>query len=169
MNIQTFSVLPLLALSGICGLLAYTFHGQKPQRIEALVGALGFTALTTLFYWIKPCSGQTTKKHCLIGWICCTLKKNWGCGCVCKCAACVARPKVCSPARGVPPSQFSPQKPVPLSPVVNKCSSKTSLSAKSLSESSIACRKTEGEQSKSSGRWIKLCPFFHSIHFLHLF
>jgi len=152
MNIQTFSVLPLLALSGTCGLLAYTFHGQKPQRIEALVGALALTALTTLFYWIKPCSGQTTRKHCLIGWICCKLKKNWGCSCICKSEACVSRPKVCSPARSIPTNQFSRQKSVPLAPAVNPCSSETSLSAESLSVSSISCHKIEGEQSKHSGR-----------------
>ena len=96
MNVQTFSFLPLLALAGASALFAFAFQGQRPQRMEALVGALCLTTLATLFYWIKPCPGEVSKRHCLIGWICCKLKKNLNCGCTCGHRECFSCQRVCS-------------------------------------------------------------------------
>ncbi len=104
MNVQTFSFLPLLALAGASGLFAFAFQGQRPQKMEALVGALCLTTLATLFYWIKPCPGEVSKRHCLIGWICCKLKKNLNCGCTCGHRDCFSRQKVCSPCQRASPA-----------------------------------------------------------------
>jgi hypothetical protein len=88
MHVQTFSLLPLSALAAASGLFAYAFQGMRLQNAEALAGALVLTTLATLFYWIKPCPGEASRRHCLLGWICCKLKRQFRCGCSCNCREC---------------------------------------------------------------------------------